>query len=269
MLQSRKGSATRLLRQFQVAVLCLASMWASDSVSFGEWKLLRTMDLKGSTNHVQGIDFDANVLWVTSVDSTNRKGYLREFSFVSGGMIRAVEVQQGERFHPGGIAADAESVWIPIAEYRPNSSSLIRKRSKDTLGLELTFSVPDHIGCIAATAENLIGGNWDSREFYVWDHRGKLVRKVASTTGNAYQDMKFENGLLVASGVLPDRSGAIDWIEFPSFRLVRRLKIGTTERQAPFTREGMAIRGKQLLLLPEDEPSRVFIFTMAGTARYR
>jgi hypothetical protein len=55
-------------------------MWASDSVSFGEWKLLRTVDLKGSTNHVQGIDFDANVLWVTSVDSTNRKGYLREFS---------------------------------------------------------------------------------------------------------------------------------------------------------------------------------------------
>ena len=102
MLQSCKDSAIGLLRQFQVAVLCLASMWASDSVSFGEWKLLRTVDLKGSTNHVQGIDFDANVLWVTSVDSTNRKGYLREFSFVSGEMIRAVEVQQGERFHLAG-----------------------------------------------------------------------------------------------------------------------------------------------------------------------
>jgi hypothetical protein len=268
-LQSLKGSATAWLQIFQAALFCLTALCASNSVFFGEWKLARTMALKGSTNHVQGIDFDANVLWVTSVDSTNRKGYLRGFSFVSGEMIRAVEVQQGERFHPGGIAADAESIWVPVAEYRPNSSSLIQKRSKDTLGLELAFSVPDHIGCIAATAENLIGGNWDSREFYVWDHRGKLVRKAASTTGNAYQDMKFENGLLVASGVLPDRSGAIDWIEFPSFRLVRRLKIDNTERQAPFTREGMAIRGKQLLLLPEDEPSRVFIFTTAGAARYR
>jgi hypothetical protein len=56
MLQSCKGSATRLLRQFQVAVLCLASMWASDSVSFGNWKLVRTVAREGSTNHVQGID---------------------------------------------------------------------------------------------------------------------------------------------------------------------------------------------------------------------
>jgi hypothetical protein len=61
--------------------------------------------------------------------------------------------------------------------------------------------------------------------------------------------------------VLPDHSGAIDWIEFPSFRLVRRVKVANTERHVPFTREGMAIRGKQLLLLPEDEPSRLFIFT--------
>ena len=74
--------------------------------------------------------------------------------------------------------------------------------------------------------------------------------------------MKFADGLLVASGVLPDRNGAIDWLEFPSFRLARRLKFGNTERQAPLTREGMAIPGKQLLLLPEDEPSRVFLFAL-------
>src|SRR3954449_7524202 len=112
-----------VLRGFILCALCLMSMSVNalaQSVSIGEWKLARTLPLKSPTNHVQGIDFDAHVLWVTSVDSTNRKGYIREFSLMSGDVIRGVEVQEGERFHPGGIAADAESVWIPVAEYRPN-----------------------------------------------------------------------------------------------------------------------------------------------------
>ena len=245
-------------------------MWASDSVSFGEWKLVRTMTLNGPTNHVQGIDFDANVLWVTSVDSTNRKGYLREFSLC---------IWRDDTRRRGPTGRTFSSRWRSRQMPHPfgflsqniarTAASIIQRRSKRTLGLEFSFNVPDHIGCIAVTPEYLVGGNWDSRDFYVWDHTGKLVRKAAADTGNAYQDMKFESGLLVASGLLPDHNGAIDWIEFPSFRLLRRLKFGSTERHAPFTREGMAIRGKQLLLLPEDEPSRVFIFTMAGTARYR
>jgi hypothetical protein len=245
--------------------LCVLNIFAvgalAQSVSFGEWRLARMLPLKGPTNHVQGIDFDAHILWVTSVDSANRKGYLREFSLTSGEVIRSVEVQEGDCIHPGGIATDMGSIWVPVAEYRPNSSSLIQKRNKRTLGIEGAFGVSDHIGCVATTAEYVIGGNWDSREFYVWDRAGKLVRKVANTTENAYQDMKFEGGLLVASGLLPDSTGAIDWIEVPSFHLVRRLKVGITERQIPFAREGMAIRGKQLLLLPEDDPSRVFIFS--------
>ena len=177
-------------------------------------------------------------------------------------MIQDVEVQEGDRFHPGGIATDMESVWVPVAEYRPNSTSSIQKRNKRTLDIEASFSVPDYVGCVATTAEYVIGGNWDSRDFYIWDHAGQLVRKVANITENAYQDMKFEGGVLVASGLLRDGIGAIDWIEFPSFRLVRRLRVGNTERQIPFTREGMAIRGKELLLLPEDDPSRVFIFAV-------
>jgi hypothetical protein len=231
------------------------------SVSFGEWKLARILMLEGLTNHVQGIDFDSRVLWATSVDSANHKGYLREFSLTSGSLLREVEIQEKERFHPGGVASDGESLWMPVAEYRANSTSVIQKRSKRTLALEMSFNVPDHIGCVAVTPEYLIGGNWDSRAFYVWDHSGKLIRKVTSTLQNAYQDMKSEAGFLVASGTLADRSGAIDWIELPSFRLMRRVKIGNTDRQVPYTREGMAIRGPQLLLLPEDDRSRLFQFT--------
>jgi hypothetical protein len=143
-----------------------------------------------------------------------------------------------------------------------NSSAVIQKRKKSSLELEFEFEVPDRIGCIAVTPDSVIGGNWDSKDFYVWDHRGKLIRKVASTTGNGYQDMKFDRGQIVASGILPDGTGAIDWLEYPSFRLIRRLKAGKNDRGVLFTREGMAIHGSRLPLLPEDGPSRVFFFDL-------
>jgi hypothetical protein len=225
-------------------------------------KLVRVISLKGTTYHVQGVDTDSKRLWVTSVDTPNRKGYLHEFSMRTGESLRTVEIQDGERFHPGGIASDAKSLWVPVAEYRAKSSSVIQRRSKRTLRLEFQFAAPDHIGCIAVTPEFLIGGNWDSREFYVWNHRGELLRKIASATLNAYQDIKFDSKQIVASGVLPDRTGAIDWLDLNSMQLVHRLTVGSTDRGVPYTREGMGINGDQLLLLPEDGPSRLFVFRL-------
>ncbi len=225
-------------------------------------RLLRVLELKGTIYHVQGVDTDGTRLWVTSVDTANRKGYLHEFSMTTGRSLRVVELQDGERFHPGGMASDGKSVWIPVAEYRANSTSVIQRRNKRTLQVEFQFAVPDHIGCIAVSPEFVIGGNWDSRDFYVWNHRGELVRKIPSNTSNAYQDMKVHSKYVVASGLLPDRTGAIDWLDFRSMSLVRRLKAGNTDRGVQFTREGMAIFADQLLLLPEDGPSRLFVFRM-------
>lgn len=224
--------------------------------------LVRTTDLQGDTHHVQGIDFDAGHLWVTSVDKDRRRGYLQEFSISSGEHLRTVDVTRGDRFHPGGLAADGESLWMPIAEYRRDSSSVVQKRSARTLELESQFDVPDHIGCIAALPGALIGGNWDSRDFYVWDLTGRLLRKIANPTPNAYQDIKFVDGRLVASGLLPGRMGAIDWLEYPSLRLIRRIQLGQSSRGVPYSNEGMALRGDRLLLLPEDSPSRLFEFRL-------
>ncbi len=224
------------------------------------WNLIRTLDLKWPTHHVQGIDFDARTIWVTSVDSERRKGYLQTFSIDSGRMLETVELQDGDRFHPGGISAGEGSLWIPVAEYRSHSSSVIQKRDQKTLQITFQFPVDDHIGCVAVTPEYLIGGNWDSREFYIWDHAGKMVRKIPNKTDNAYQDLKFDSSYLVASGMLTGHTGAIDWLILPSLDLSRRVRAGYTDQQMPLTREGMAIHQDQLLLLPEDEPSRVFFF---------
>ena len=244
-----------------VAVIFISLPALSQTNGIPGWNLSRTLELKAQTHHVQGIEFDAHTLWVTSVDSDNHKGFLQEFSFDSGEMLQSAEIQDNERFHPGGIAADGDSLWIPVAEYRAHSSSVIEKRNKKSLKVTFAFQVADHIGCVAMVKGFLVGGNWDSREFYVWDHNGKLIRKVESGTNNAYQDIKFDPPYLVASGLLPDQSGAIDWLEWPALRLSSRVAAGMTDLQMPLTREGMAIRGGQLLLLPEDDRSRVFVFT--------
>jgi hypothetical protein len=233
------------------------------AASQAELTLVRTTDLKAGTHHPQGIDFDERRLWVTSVDKENRQGFLQEFSLANGDLLRSVEVTHGVQFHPGGLSATSDALWLPVAEYRRASTSVIQKRNLRTLELESQFDVADHIGCIAVGPGVIIGANWDSRDFYVWDLSGRLLRKVPNPTPNAYQDIKFVDGRLVASGLLPGRSGAIDWLEYPSLHLVRRVAAGQTSRGTPYTNEGMAIRGDQLYLLPEDSPSRLFQFKIA------
>jgi hypothetical protein len=224
------------------------------------YKLIRVLELKGTTYHVQGADFDREHLWLTSVDTPKRRGFLHEFSLDTGELTREIEIQDGDRFHPGGISADGDWLWIPVAEYRPRSSALIQRRRKNTLALEFQFEVPDHIGCLAARPDLLIGGNWDSKDFYFWSRQGELLRKAPSATGVAYQDMKYDSGWIIGSGNLPDRSGAIDWLEYPSLQLVRRVHAGKNDRGVLYTREAMAIHGNRLILVPEDGPSRVFVF---------
>jgi len=241
----------------------LMLLWLA-AATVGDLPLVRTVPLTGATHHVQGIDFDETRLWVTSVDPSARKGYLLLFSLPGGELLRTVEIGTGDRFHPGGMARDGDSLWIPVAEYRRNSSATIQRRNAQTLELEFQFEVSDHIGCVAAGPDVLVGGNWDSRKFYLWDRSGKLQRTVDNPTPNGYQDIKFAEGRLVGGGVLPGKTGAIDWLEYPSFRLLRRMEAGRTSRGVPYTNEGMAVRGNRLLLLPEDAPSRLFEFRLPG-----
>ncbi|WP_308162560.1 DUF6454 family protein [Bacillus sp. ISL-7] len=36
-----------------------------------------------------------------------------------------MKLGEGDVYHPGGIAIDCKSIWVPVAEYRPNSKSMI------------------------------------------------------------------------------------------------------------------------------------------------
>ena len=229
--------------------------------------LVQTLPLNGRLFHVQGIDVDAAHLWVTSVDKEAHKGYLHEFDRRTGNLIREVEVTDGPRFHPGGFSLAGESIWVPVAEYRAHSSAVIEEIDRRTLTIKRKIPVADHLGCVAFTGSELIAGNWDSRQFYVLDLSGKVVRVFDNPSTTQYQDIKFADGKLIGSGSLTPSTGAIDWFAWPSMKLLRTVKSGVTDRQKTFTGEGMAIKGKDLYLLPEDGPStRLFHFTIASPA---
>jgi beta-lactamase class A len=221
----------------------------------------RTVELHAAMDHVQGIEIDGNRLWVSWVDRKKRTGHLGQFDSATGTLLHSIAVHAGDRYHPGGIAGDGESLWVPVAEYRPRSTSTIQRRNKRTLALEAEWQVDDHIGCIAASADRVYGGNWDARQFYVWDRAGRLIEKRDNTAGTRYQDMKIVDGKLVASG-LRATEGAVDWLDLHTFNLLRRIRVGKTNRAVVYTHEGMAIAGEVLYLLPEDGPSRLFAFDL-------
>lgn len=237
-------------------------------------QLLDATALKGKLFHVQGVDLDDRHIWVTSVDLRRRRGYLHEFDRATGVLLRQVELTDGPRYHPGGFSIANHAIWVPVAEYRSNSSAVLEQVDLDTLQIRRKIHVNDHLGCVAVSDHVLIAGNWDSKQLYIidpddGDARLRIVRNPSATH---YQDMKFIDGQLVAGGVLNRHGGTIDWIDYPSMKLVRSLHSGRTTRDAPgahvkpYTSEGMTLQGRELYLLPEDGPSRLFHFRLDDAA---
>ncbi|HYZ86477.1 MAG TPA: DUF6454 family protein, partial [Bryobacteraceae bacterium] len=133
-----------------------------------DWKQRASVTLQATIHHVQGIDVEGTTLWVSSVDTKEHKGYLSRFDLRSGKLLSQVQVHEGRRIHPGGLALQGNFVWVPVAEYHRGGPTTIQKRDKTTLILLSSFNVDDHIGCLAAADGYLIGGNWNSRMFYRW-----------------------------------------------------------------------------------------------------
>lgn len=237
-------------------------------------QLVGALRLKGQLFHVQGVVVEDARIWVTSVDKRHRRGYLHEFDRASGRFLRRIDLTDGVRYHPGGISItgrpnNGRSIWVPVAEMKADSSAVLVEIDADSLAVRRTIPVADHIGCVAASPTMLIAGNWDSKLLYVFDlSDGAPVRTVPNPSTTHFQDMKLIGGQLVASGSLSRSGGAIDWIDWPSLKLTRTLRSGNTRRTQflgrtkPYTAEGMSLEGRELYLVPQDGPSRMFHFRL-------
>lgn len=232
-------------------------------------QLLDVLKLDGELFHVQGVELDGQRIWVTSVDLKHHRGYLHEFDRDSGRFLRRLELTAGARFHPGGISIHGRSIWVPVAELKRNSSTALEEIDADSLEIRRRIYVADHLGCVAASDRNLIAANWNSKLIYTFDLTDETsVRVAPNPSRTRYQDMKFTGDQLVASGSLSRRSGAIDWIDWRSMTLTRALWAGATSRAGhsghvrPYTAEGMAIEGREIYVIPEDGPSRLYHFRL-------
>ncbi|WCM28366.1 DUF6454 family protein [Sphingomonas sp. QA11] len=243
--------------------LTAAAAQEESSEAIQHARLVDILPLRGEVFHVQGVDLDSRRIWVTSVDLTGRKGYLHEFDRLSGRLLRRVELTDGPRYHPGGLSLADGSIWVAVAEMTPDSSAALVEIDTDSLRIRRRIPVADHLGCVAVSGRTLIAGNWDSRLLRIFDlPSGKEVRVVPNPFATRYQDMKFVGRQLVAGGPVTPFSGTIDWIDWPSMKLARTARTGVTDRARPYTGEGMALKGRDLFLVPEDGPSRLFHFRL-------
>jgi hypothetical protein len=231
-------------------------------LDFNNLKLESQVPLKFATYHVQGLEVTEKFYFVTSVDTKNKRAWLFKIDREDARLITRKELTDGALIHPGGLQYDGHLLWVPNAEYRRLSRTVIYGFKPDTLEIRNSFEVDDHIGAVASDGKNLIYGvNWDALNFYTWDIKGRQLNKVNSPTSMAYQDIKYFAGKLLCGGHNGDVS-VVDIIDPESWTLIKRVDLPKDKWRSRLTREGMAF-DESLYFLPDDGPdSRVLKFTI-------
>ena len=160
------------------------------------WEQKEKVDLQFSTYHPQGMTKVGDLYYMSSVeiiekpvkydqpkdgfDRTPGKGVGHLFLFnKEGKLLKDLKLGEGDMYHPGGIAFDGTSIWVPVAEYRPNSKSIIYKVNPETMNVQEVFRTNDHIGGILRDEKKgtLKAVSWGSRTFYEFNEKGKVLKK--------------------------------------------------------------------------------------------
>ncbi|MBX3420359.1 MAG: hypothetical protein KF752_02265 [Pirellulaceae bacterium] len=150
------------------------------------WKLIKRQPLAFDTYHPQGLTRVGELFYLSTVQKPTRtdnaangsaanpqatagQGFLITYDD-SGQEVRRSGVGEGSLYHPGGIDRDEQYIWVPVAEYRPDSSTIIYRVEINSLKAETLFRISDHIGAVVRDPiENrLIGFSWGSRRIYAW-----------------------------------------------------------------------------------------------------
>lgn len=122
-----------------------------------------------------------------------------------GNLEKDIVLGEGDMYHPGGIDSDGKNVWVPVAQYRPNSSAIIYRVDATTLQVNKQFEVKDHFGGIVLdkTTGHLVGNTWGSRRFAEWNLTGKQLNTWDNTNFFIdYQDCQYvPNSKMICGGV--------------------------------------------------------------------
>jgi len=175
------------------------------------WEQVGAIDLQFDAEHPQGMVKLGDRFFISSVeiieptqpcpetcdgyDRTPGRGVGHMFIVdANGTLLSDIELGEGHMYHPGGIDYDGRSLWIPVAEYRPNSNAIIYRVDPDTLAVEEVFRVNDHIGGVVRDRVDghVHGVSWGSRTLYEWTERGKqFAREPNESHFIDYQDCDY------------------------------------------------------------------------------
>ncbi|MBP3962979.1 DUF6454 family protein [Paenibacillus lignilyticus] len=186
------------------------------------WELRDKIDLQFNNGHAQGMVRIGDLFYMSSVELAGmpvrydipQDGYDRSpgrgighlFAFdTRGKLVKHTLLGDGDVYHPGGIDFDGEHLWVPVAEYRPHSESIVYKVDPVTMLAEEAFRVRDHIGGVVHDRRNgsLIGNSWGSRTFYEWNKAGRMLRAKDNASHFVdYQDGQYAgDGIMIVSGI--------------------------------------------------------------------
>src|SRR6476659_1603477 len=84
------------------------------------WTRVATIPLGFQTFHPQGMVKIGDAFYVSSVDRTRMAGHLFKMD-ATGKLLADLPLGDAAMYHPGGIDFDGRDIWVPVAEYRPDS----------------------------------------------------------------------------------------------------------------------------------------------------
>ncbi|HST81896.1 MAG TPA: DUF6454 family protein [Kineosporiaceae bacterium] len=159
------------------------------------WTQLSKLKLDFPTYHPEGLAVTRERFYLSSTqiieppqkyptpvdgfDRTPGKGVGHLFVIDRAGkLLKDIILGQDIVYHPGGIDLHGHDLWVPVAQYRPDSSAEIDHIDTRTLKVTRRFTVNDHIGGIIydASRGRLVGNSWGSRTFYEWTLGGRQIR---------------------------------------------------------------------------------------------
>jgi hypothetical protein len=190
---------------------------------------------------------------------------------------RRLKLSDGMNYHPGGIASDGRHLFVPVSEYRPDSSAHIYKIDPVSMEVVDRIDFADHVGALSIdpARRRIYGMSWAARRIYVWDDEWNLIYVNNNLIDNVnYQDIDFVGGnTLACSGVahfelngMTMDIGGIDLVDANTWLPYHRIMVPTKTRTGrPLTFNAFShhldFPKLQLLFVPDDnEDSRVEIY---------
>lgn len=168
------------------------------------WTQATSIPLTFNTFHMQGMTLVGDQIWISSVeiieptkkfpapvdgvDRTPGKGRGHVFVITRDGqLLKDIVLGEGDIYHPGGLDFDGSRVWVPVAEYRPHSHSIVYTIDPRTYRVREEFRADDHIGGVVhdTRKHRVAAVTWGSRELLTF-RRGDLVD--ARRNPSAYVD---------------------------------------------------------------------------------